>query len=324
MSKAKWLIPLIVIVAMLAAVGIVWTQSSSNDGGTAGLPDVTDINPAYDNQVVTPGESAPIALWTVAIDPPTSTVPLGGGALATITVTNNIPAPLNNGTAIGRYGPLPGVPEMITANGDLTGDIIITADVENVIEPDGCIAVYPPTMTQNVVVKRYDDITVHPGGTVTVQVPILPGMQAIPGALFMLKAEFFNVEGLSTPLNPYPVIAAVDVEPLIESVTPNYLPLAQFVAASTAPFKLELVGSGFGSTTVGASITIAPSPGSTTAAGTVVTASLLAVTDTVVKVLISNVVPGLYPVVGGAGLYDVTFANAAGTYTKVQGLVITQ
>jgi len=228
MHRAKWLIPLIVIVAMLAAVGIVWSQSSgSDDGGFIGT--ITDQNPAYDDQIVTPSEVAPIALWTVTMDPPTSTVAIGGGTVATVVLTNNIPAPLPNGTPVGMVQVIPNDmlsirPASISAGGDLIGDLIVTADVYNNLDARGCLTVYnslPAGMgtegerSGTATVKIYPDIVVHPGMTVTFQVPVMPGQQAVPGAEFMLKAHFVNVEGLidctTTPppgtlliLNPMP------------------------------------------------------------------------------------------------------------------------
>jgi len=197
MSKAKWLVPLIVIVAMLAAVGIVWGQSgSSNDGG---IIDVTDFNPAYDDQLVIPSEDAGIqVLYTIAIDPATSLIPLGSGTIATITLTNNIEAPLVNGTQIAST--------VAKLHGDIVGDLVVSADVYNLRDVTGCLVSYtatnstsemiayggtptgmPSRSTQ--IVKIYPNVTVHPGGTVTFQVPISGGAQAIVGANFMIKAS---------------------------------------------------------------------------------------------------------------------------------------
>jgi hypothetical protein len=213
MSKAKWFIPVIVIVAMLLAVGIVWSQSSS--GGTvSNLGDLTKQNPAYDDQVVTPPDagSLPAVLYSITMDPPTSTVPMLGGTVATIVVTNLIPAAINNGPVGYTVDLTPGsttfgqeVPVNAMANGDITGDMVITADIYNKIDPLGCLAVYTsgndPLTTlplddggaskEQAVVKIYKNITVHPGLTVTFQVPIVAGMAAVPGAEFMIKAALY-------------------------------------------------------------------------------------------------------------------------------------
>jgi hypothetical protein len=260
MSRAKWLIPVIVIVAMLAAVGIVWSQGSGDDGG--GISQVTDFNPVYDDQLVVPSEAEAglVVLYALAIDPPTSTVPVGSAALATITLTNLIEAPLANGSKVGS--------QTVMQNGDLTGNLIVSADVYNSINPCDCIASYDSgtnwttlpqgtlytgltgecypdatvraslelaaaglfgitnlTDAQNdvldkfaaaayaaanysganapnglptksdVIIKIYDNVTVHPGGTVTFQVPIIAGQFAPPGANFMIKAVFDLITG---------------------------------------------------------------------------------------------------------------------------------
>jgi len=221
--RAKWLVPLIVIVAMLAVVGIVWAQSGSSGGSNLGnLGDLTKTNPAYDDQIVTPSESVPFALWSVTMDPPTSTVPIGGGTLATVVLTNNIPAPLMNGAAVGRIEVKPNdmqsiKPASISNSGDLTGDLYVTSDIYNNLDPTGCLTVYNSlplgagddgVKSETVTVKIFPDITVHPGLTVTFQVLVMPGQMAVPGAEYMLKAEFRNVKGLidctdtSDPLHP--------------------------------------------------------------------------------------------------------------------------
>lgn len=214
--KAKWFVPIIVIVAMLAAVGLVWSQSGGSSPvsflGTSNDNSVTKTNPAYDDQVVTPSEVTPVVLWSVTMDPPTSTVAIGGGTVATVVLTNNIPAPLNMGTSVGKVvgleGATPGIFPAIIGNGcgDLTGDLYVTADIYNELDPSGCLTVYNSAAyglgtpgapsTSHQVVKIYKGITVHPGLTVTFQVPVLPGAAAVPGAEFMLKAQFCNVTGL--------------------------------------------------------------------------------------------------------------------------------
>jgi len=258
MHRAKWLIPLIVIVAMLAAVGIVWGTSGGSDGG--GFVDTADFNPVYDDQLVVPSEAEGglLVLYSLAIDPTTSTIPSGSGAIATVTLTNLIEGPLVNGTKIAN--------EVVTQNGDLTGNLVVTADVYNVLNPCGCLTTYDtetswlmptggfyyglagecyadaaalataagmaasvgvttPTTEQqdfidsvaakiyaspagagnyvpnglpsgnDVVIKVYPDITVHPGGTVTFQVLVAPGDFAPVGANFMIKAEFLVTAG---------------------------------------------------------------------------------------------------------------------------------
>jgi hypothetical protein len=207
MSKAKWLVPLIVIVAMLAAVGLVWSQSGGSNGGDlSGLPQTTDQNPAYDDQVVAPSENpAPLVLYSLDMDQQTSAVALGSGTLVTLTLTNNIPEAIANGaysyTASRSTGLL--VPVTAMANGDITGDVVITADIYNNIDPNGCLVVYTNTTTGNgsnatgeastpdQIVKIYRDITVHPGKTVQFAIPIAAGKTAVPGAEFMIKAAMY-------------------------------------------------------------------------------------------------------------------------------------
>jgi len=330
MKLLKWWMPLLLVAALVAAGGLAWSQSGSGGSfDTSSLPQITDINPAYDDQIVVPGEAAPIALWTVTMDPPTSLIMLGGGDMTTVTVTNNIPAPLNNGTGIGRYGPFPGAPEKIMDNGDLTGDLLITADVYNVIDPDGCIAVFPTMMTQHdVIVKVYDNITVHPAGTVTFTCPVLPGLQAIPGGEYMLKAQFVNVRGLSTPLNVSDLYVnslvtspAPPVTPIgIASVYPGYISVTALSATPSASGMLiKIIGAGFGTsgattvtitntlTTVSFVLALAPS----------INGGVASVTPTVVTVYL------LPTSTISAGTYDVTVNTGTETTTISQGLVVT-
>jgi len=199
-SRAKWIVPILVVIAMLAAVGIVWSQSGS--GGTVGIAqEFADLNPAYDDQVVTPPDAGalPAVLYSITMDPPTSTVPMLGGTVATIVVTNLVPAPINNGPCGYTVDPLTGLmtPVSATRNGDIVGDLVVSADVYNNINPTGCLAVYTsaaglndgmPSQSQ-IAVKVYPNITIHPGMTVTFQVPVVAGLGAVPGAEFMLKAQ---------------------------------------------------------------------------------------------------------------------------------------
>jgi hypothetical protein len=203
MSKAKWFVPIIVIVAMLAVVGIVWSQSSSGGVSDLGLTQLTDQNPAYDDQVVTPPDAGtlPAVLYSITMDPPTSTVPMLGGTVATVVVTNLIPAPISNGPCGVTADPITKVeiPVIALANGDITGDLYVTADIYNYVDLSGCLAVFdsaPGTKdglpsAPDTVVKVYENITVHPGMTVTFQIPIIAGMGAVPGADFMIKAALY-------------------------------------------------------------------------------------------------------------------------------------
>lgn len=180
MSKAKWFVPVIVIVAMLAAVGVVWSQSGSGSGGLGDIQ-TTDFNPGYESVVVAASESSmPVVLYSITVDPPSAVVPVGGGDMATVVVTNLIPEVLAN------------VPMTIVQNGDLTGDITVTAEVYTPVFTTGVVSWTAPVAP--VAVVTFAGVTVHPGLTVTATVPVIPALAAA-GSICFYKAEFLNVVG---------------------------------------------------------------------------------------------------------------------------------
>jgi len=213
MKLLKWWMPLLLVASLVAAGGLAWSQSGS--GGvfdTSNLPQITDANPAYDDEIVAPSEIVlPAVLYSITMDPQTSVIPLGGGDITTIVVTNLIGEPI----PLGPYGqtmdsdvtsPTFGtlVPINSMAYGDITGDVVVTADVYNTINVLGCLATYnsntgvgesfTPTdglPSAQVVVKIMQDITIHPGGTVSFIVPVIPGKSAVAGAEFLLKAAMY-------------------------------------------------------------------------------------------------------------------------------------
>ena len=186
MHKAKWLVPLLVIVAMLAAVGIVWSQSGGSGSG-GDLGDGAVLNPAYESVIVGPGDSMPTVYYSITCDPPSAIIPFGGGDMCTVTLTNLIPAPI------------PNVPYVVTKHGDIGGNLTVTADVFNTFNPMGCINVYAPST--NVTVITFPNVVCHPGLTVTFTVPIAPGFYSEPGAVFLLKAELdYSGNPSTTPI----------------------------------------------------------------------------------------------------------------------------
>jgi len=209
MSKAKWFIPVIVIVAMLAAVGIVWSQSGGSDE-VAGFGDMTDANPGYESVIVAPSEStAPVVLYSITVDPPSAVVALGGGDMCTVVVTNLLEGPVSNGTTVASpymvfctnpldlltYSKLQ-VNVAATRRGDLVGNIVVTADVWNTYQAQGqCVMSWPDldTVAGNVSafpIITVPDIVVHPAASVTFTFPVNPAQNAVPGALFLYKAKF--------------------------------------------------------------------------------------------------------------------------------------
>jgi len=255
MSKAKWLIPLIVIVAMLAAVGLVWSQSSGgDDGGFGGLPQSTDQNPAYDDEIVAPSETAvPIVLYTITMDPQTSVIAMCGGDVTTVTLTNNIGEAINNGGYTMTMNPATGIMEPVgaIANGDITGDVVVTADVYNVIHRDACLTTYRSNATAedggasgHVIVKIARNITVHPGGSVSFIIPVVPGTLAVPGAEFLLKAALYlpgTVTGMEADGDLECVSAAGGIETFI-NVLGNLV--AQFKPIPWMPGYVKMVDAG--------------------------------------------------------------------------------
>ena len=192
MKLLKWWMPLLLVAALVAAGGVAWSQQGGSGGGS--FPEITDINPAYDNEVVMPAENPlPVVLYMIEMDPATSAPAVGGGDLATIILTNLIPEPLANGSVVGSVipptpGSAPGDPVIVVAHGDLTGNVTVTGQIYNTFNVYGCLATYPePT---DVTVINFPNITVHPGKTVTLQFPVIPGQNGIAGAIFLLKSEF--------------------------------------------------------------------------------------------------------------------------------------
>ena len=216
MKLLKWWMPLLLVAALVAAGGLAWSQSGS--GGvfdTSNLPQVTDMNPAYDDEMVTVPETAvPVVLYSLAFDPSTSIIPLGGGDITTLTLTNLISEPVKNGPYTTETLPPDYIMKAVNtmANGDITGDVVVTADVYNIMYYGGCIATYQSTASNstavegvhsdNVTIKVLEDITVHPGSSLSFIIPVFPGAQAVPGAEFMLKAALYkagSAPSLATP-----------------------------------------------------------------------------------------------------------------------------
>ncbi len=159
MHSAKWLIPVIVIVAMLAAVGIVWSQSS--DGGV-GITAEGDLNPGYENVVIIPPENAASAttfLYSIDVSPEAAMIAADSGDIMTIVVTNLTAA---DGTGF-----------------DLSGNVMVTAAIYNPLGAIAPVLTFMASAPQAVV--TFTDITVHPEKAVTLQVPIRAFYNALGG-----------------------------------------------------------------------------------------------------------------------------------------------
>jgi hypothetical protein len=228
MKLLKWWMPLLLVAALVAAGGLAWSQSGS--GGvfdTSNLPQLTDANPAYDDEIVTvPEVVPPVVLYSLAMDPSTSVIPLGGGDITTVTLTNLISEPL----AVGPYGRVldqtTGMLKSVNvmANGDITGDVVVTADVYNNLYVYGCLTTYNSNTSvvnyttnglpsASVVVKVMRNITVHPGGSVSFIVLVAPGMGAVSGAEFLLKASLFLPGTFTGLTNGVPTTGAITWKP---------------------------------------------------------------------------------------------------------------
>jgi hypothetical protein len=191
MKLLKWWMPLLLVAALVAAGGVAWSQQGGSDGV---LPQFADQNPAYENVVVNQPELAVPLLYMIEMDPPTAVVVLGTGDIATVVLTNLIPEPLPNYTPYMKDLQTTG---FIMRNGDLTGNVTVTAALYNTFDKTGCMGVWPDASPASTQVIKFENITVHPGKTVTFQVPIFPAY-APAGAIFLLKSEF--------AINPNPLV----------------------------------------------------------------------------------------------------------------------
>lgn len=192
MKLLKWWMPLLLVAALVAAGGLAWTQSGSGgSGGGDVMPLFGDQNPAYDAVVVNQPELAVPLLYMIEMSPETSLITLGTGDMATVVLTNLIPEPLPNFTPYMKDLATTGT---IMANGDLTGDVEITAALYNTFDKSGCMGIWPDPTAPSTKVITFANVTVHPGRTITFQVPIFPAM-APAGAIFLLKAAFSITAG---------------------------------------------------------------------------------------------------------------------------------
>jgi hypothetical protein len=158
--------------------GQVWKMKITNPG--YGSVAVTPSNPGYGSVVVTPSQVLPPVLYSIEIDPESALIPLGSSDMATVVVENLIEEPLvNDGVTV-------------VQNGDLTGNVTVTADVY-APAPSGGISTYP-TLTA-VPVIAFPGLTVHPGRTITLLVPIVPTAATLPGSLFVFQAVFTITAG---------------------------------------------------------------------------------------------------------------------------------
>jgi hypothetical protein len=201
----RWALPLAAVALVAALVTGAWAITAGGGGAVAGDDDwggsFGDINPAYSSIVAIPAEegTVPIALWSLEIDPEAELVEMGSGLFGTLVIENLVEEPLANGTAV----IVKGSPAFITEQGDLTANISVTADVYNDLDPTGCILSVNPGTNGSPVAEhslanpliRFEDVTVHPGRTVTMQFPIIPGASAISGASYLLKAEVDSYTG---------------------------------------------------------------------------------------------------------------------------------
>jgi len=219
---------------MLAAVGIVWSQSGGSSDG--GLIDTTDANPGYESVIVAPSEVVnPVVLYSITVDPPSAVIALGGGDLCTVVVTNLLEGPVSNGTTVASpYVVVNGAKYqanvVATRRGDLVGNIVVTADVWNTYVAQGqCVMSWPDlgSVSGNVAsfpIVQVPDVVVHPAASVTFTFPINPAQNAVPGAIFMFKAKF--VMGGTVGMNGL-LITAPATGTLINTITGAMLPVTQ-------------------------------------------------------------------------------------------------
>jgi hypothetical protein len=180
----KWVIPVILVVAMLGFFGL---RAWGGSGG--GLDDVelTDFNPAYQSNVIGPAEGATgpggvFVLYSIEVAEQTNVIPQGSGTLALVTVTNNIAEPIANGS----YGSV-----IVTKNGDIRGNVVVTADVFMPIPPavEGVLVYTDLTPPDSVTIMTIPDIIIHPGKSVVFQVPVLVPTLVAP-MVVNVKAEY--------------------------------------------------------------------------------------------------------------------------------------
>jgi len=202
----KWAIPVILVVAMLGFFGLrAWGGSS---GGGLGDMEITDYNPGYSSELVVPSEGAQgpggvFVLYSIDVAEPTSMIPLDSttaGALLSVTVTNNI------GEAIANDG------STVCNNGDIMGNIVVVAEVYHASLSSAGVLAYPQTPCHSVGIAEFDNIIVHPGKSVVVQVPeaaisVLPpeagpyaGMPTGMGIgdIVLYKAEYVGADACFT------------------------------------------------------------------------------------------------------------------------------
>jgi len=193
MSKSllvKWALPIALVLSLVASFTVVGAAGGGSDDMSLGSDDFAssdfaDFNPAYESVILAPPEESvlgipdPAVLYSIDVDSQATAITLDGGDVFGITITNLIEAPIANLSAAGLY--LAGLTAQggdMTENGDLIGNVIITAEYQGMddpgvsLEPLASFGGGDGSLVNPVNIIEYDDVIVHPGKTVVIQVPI--------------------------------------------------------------------------------------------------------------------------------------------------------
>jgi len=188
----KWGLPILMVVVMATLLVVVANGGSGSvsDEVSLGTDEITDFNPAGESVLVGPADATAstggvLVLYTLEVGEQTTTTSTGSGGLCTITLTNNIAEPIADSAATG-----------ITANGDIKGNVVVTAEIYN---PDmsgypdfvatGGIAPMVKNAVGSVTIANFADVIVHPGKSVVFQVPI-GTVTVAAGSIVNIKAEY--------------------------------------------------------------------------------------------------------------------------------------
>lgn len=191
----KWAMPIgaLVLTAALVTGGLAMTGGAAVSEGDDWDVDFTDINPAYASTTVIPSEALPQVLWSIEVSPEATAVSAGGGDLLEVVVENLIEEPLINDGA------------NVLLNGDLIGDVVVSANIHLPSPfvtgaappfPQAGIYVYNvvpiivPVNPTPTVVATFAGLTVHPGRTITMTVPVVATAGSTPGTIIVYDAVF--------------------------------------------------------------------------------------------------------------------------------------
>jgi len=181
----KWGLPILLVLALAVPVGLVMAANTS--GGSAvslGTDEFTKDNPTYESVIVGPEDTSasPIVLYSVDVANQSAVVAKGSGDICTVTLTNNIPAAMANGSM------LAGLP--VTMNGDIMGNIVVEAYAYTMVLAATAVVTYTEGAALGVVTMN--NVVCHPGKTVVEQVPIVPGTLKT-GEFVVFKAHLAGV-----------------------------------------------------------------------------------------------------------------------------------